>query len=42
MCKPVRCPICNKTTWEGCGDHIEQALADVPEAERCYGHDGGN
>ena len=26
---------CNKPTWAGCGQHIETALAGVPEAERC-------
>ena len=35
MCQPVRCDICNKTTWAGCGEHIEDALYGVPEADRC-------
>jgi hypothetical protein len=39
MCSPVTCRICGKTTWAGCGQHIEQALAGVPAERRCAGHD---
>lgn len=39
MCYPVTCPTCGKTTWAGCGQHIEQALAGVPAEQRCQGHD---
>ncbi|MGL5405570.1 MAG: hypothetical protein ACRDAX_02080 [Propionibacteriaceae bacterium] len=39
MCRPVLCAICHKTTWAGCGQHIEQALAGVAPADRCSGHD---
>lgn len=35
MCKKITCERCGKPTWEGCGEHIEQALADVPPAARC-------
>ena len=35
MCARVTCPDCGRPTWSGCGQHIEQALAGVPEAERC-------
>lgn len=35
MCRRVTCAVCEKATWEGCGEHIEQALAGVSEAERC-------
>ncbi len=38
MCHPVRCRICGKVTWSGCGDHVEQALAGVPSELRCAGH----
>lgn len=38
MCRPVTCSTCAKTTWAGCGEHIEQALEGVPAAERCPGH----
>lgn len=35
MCVRVTCRDCGKPTWEGCGQHVEEALAGVPEAERC-------
>lgn len=35
MCTQVTCPRCGKATWDGCGQHIEQALAGVPSAQRC-------
>lgn len=38
MCQKVTCSICGKPTWVGCGDHVEEALAGVPVAERCPGH----
>jgi hypothetical protein len=38
MCSPVTCRICGKTTWAGCGLHIEHALAGVPADDRCKGH----
>jgi len=31
----VDCSTCGKPTWKGCGQHIEQALKDVPVDERC-------
>ncbi|MGC3953457.1 MAG: hypothetical protein QM804_04255 [Propionicimonas sp.] len=39
MCSPITCTVCGKTTWTGCGQHIEQALAGVPDEQRCQGHD---
>ncbi|MDO5066227.1 MAG: hypothetical protein Q4D96_02965 [Propionibacteriaceae bacterium] len=35
MCRKVTCKECHKPTWAGCGQHVEEALAGVPEAERC-------
>lgn len=35
MCQKVACGSCGKPTWQGCGEHIEEALADVPQADRC-------
>jgi hypothetical protein len=35
MCSQVTCNVCKKATWSGCGEHIEQALAGVPESDRC-------
>ncbi|MDZ8276413.1 hypothetical protein R2Q81_10700 [Microbacterium aquimaris] len=39
MCAPVTCDRCGKTTWAGCGQHIDEALAGVPVDRRCVGHD---
>ena len=35
MCQKVVCDRCKKPTWSGCGEHIEDALKDVPKGERC-------
>ena len=35
MCSKVTCEICKKATWSGCGEHIEEALEGVVEADRC-------
>jgi hypothetical protein len=39
MCRAVPCRVCGKTTWAGCGDHVDEVLAAVPVAERCPGHE---
>ncbi|GAA1963956.1 hypothetical protein [Microbacterium aquimaris] len=39
MCRQVTCKTCGKATWAGCGQHVEQALAGVPRAQRCAGHE---
>lgn len=36
MCARVTCGDCSKPTWSGCGQHVEEALAGVPEADRCH------
>lgn len=35
MCRAVRCSKCGKTTWAGCGAHVQQVMGAVPEHERC-------
>jgi hypothetical protein len=35
MCSKVTCEICEKAAWSGCGEHIEEALEGVAEADRC-------
>ncbi len=35
MCHRTTCRRCDKPTWSGCGNHIEQALKGVPKSERC-------
>ena len=38
MCRATKCRSCGKTTWAGCGHHVEQVMAGVPSAQRCPGH----
>lgn len=41
MCRPVSCRVCGKTTWAGCGQHIDSVKATVPADQWCDGqHDG--
>ena len=35
MCSKVSCDRCGKWTWEGCGQHIEEALAGVAKDQIC-------
>jgi hypothetical protein len=46
MCRPVPCTTCGKTTWTGCGEHVDQVRATVPADRWCPGHPatapGGN
>lgn len=35
MCRPKICKNCEKTTWAGCGMHIDQVMKNVPEQDRC-------
>jgi len=37
MCSPVKCQVCGKTTWAGCGQHIAQVKARVPAGQWCDG-----
>ncbi|MDR0990980.1 MAG: hypothetical protein LBL92_06445 [Propionibacteriaceae bacterium] len=37
MCSPVRCSVCRKTTWSGCGQHIAAVRARVPAGQWCDG-----
>lgn len=39
MCSAVTCRKCGKTTWAGCGRHIDQVMKAVPKSGRCSGHD---
>ncbi len=38
MCRAVACRTCGKTTWAGCGQHVDAVLRGVPRAQRCEGH----
>lgn len=35
MCYPVTCPGCGKTTWGGCGAHVDGVMKAVPESQKC-------
>ncbi|WP_081743496.1 hypothetical protein [Arthrobacter sp. H20] len=35
MCRATTCMHCQKTTWSGCGNHVEQVMRAVPSRERC-------
>ncbi|CAN5312081.1 hypothetical protein BH09ACT2_BH09ACT2_03640 [soil metagenome] len=39
MCRAVTCRVCGKTTWAGCGQHIDQVMKNVPKSQRCQGHE---
>lgn len=38
MCRPAPCRTCGKTTWVGCGMHIDSIKARVPADQWCGGH----
>ncbi len=35
MCRAVTCKKCQKTTWAGCGEHVDQVMRDVPRTQQC-------
>ncbi|WP_344674136.1 hypothetical protein [Microbacterium dextranolyticum] len=35
----MTCTTCGKTTWAGCGQHVDQVMRNVPAAQRCPGHE---
>ena len=41
MCFKVECSTCNKATWKGCGQHIQNALEGVALEDRCAGWQNG-
>lgn len=38
MCRAVKCRTCGKTTWAGCGRHVEEVRESVPASQWCSGH----
>lgn len=38
MCYAVTCKTCGKTTWAGCGQHIDSVRQQVPASQWCGGH----
>jgi len=42
MCSAAKCRVCGKTTWKGCGMHVDAVKATVPAGQWCGGkHVGG-
>lgn len=41
MCRAVTCNVCGKTTWAGCGQHIDSVRRSVPASQWCDGQHGG-
>ncbi len=37
MCRATTCEVCGKTTWMGCGEHIDSVKETVPAEEWCEG-----
>ncbi|HET9650511.1 MAG TPA: hypothetical protein VFP34_20080 [Microlunatus sp.] len=35
MCRPVTCKSCGKTTWAGCGQHVDAVMRNVSASDRC-------
>ena len=36
MCRAVNCRVCGKTTWAGCGNHVDAVKAGVPAELHIY------
>ncbi|MBE1523142.1 hypothetical protein H4W27_000260 [Nesterenkonia lutea] len=39
MCRAVTCKTCGKTTWAGCGQHVDEVMREVSSTQRCPGHE---
>ncbi len=37
MCRAVQCRACGKTTWAGCGNHVDMVRRTVPAGQWCGG-----
>lgn len=37
MCRLTKCRTCNKTTWAGCGQHVDMVKMSVPASDWCNG-----
>ncbi|TFK36665.1 hypothetical protein BDQ12DRAFT_236509 [Crucibulum laeve] len=34
-CRQVKCEKCGKTTWAGCGQHVDAVMQNVKEEDKC-------
>ena len=39
MCSAITCRRCGKTSWTGCGQHVDQVMRGIPQRDRCQGHE---
>ena len=37
MCRAAACRVCGKTTWSGCGNHVDMVRRSVPAGQWCGG-----
>jgi hypothetical protein len=37
MCRATKCRVCGKTTWAGCGQHVQEVRRTVPASNWCNG-----
>ena len=37
MCRAATCRTCGKTTWAGCGQHVQSVRKTVPASQWCNG-----
>ena len=37
MCRATKCSVCGKTTWAGCGQHVQDVRRTVPASNWCNG-----
>jgi hypothetical protein len=37
MCRATTCRVCGKTTWAGCGQHVQDVRRTVPASNWCGG-----
>ncbi|WP_179206646.1 hypothetical protein [Microbacterium esteraromaticum] len=35
----MTCRKCGKTTWAGCGQHVDRVMRGIPTRDRCGGHE---
>ena len=38
MCFVKKCVKCEKKSWSGCGNHLENLFKNIPYKERCWCH----
>ncbi len=35
MCYKVLCKNCNRWTWNGCGQHVQSVMTNIPKDQQC-------